>query len=108
MNGKSESIFALMSSAFLAFQSASSIPSAARASVARSPSAPYCSSACLHVMKMFLDLLIFWPSIWIIPLTLKPRGQCFRSKRAAWWNAKKVRWFGMSSFAEFLRSTGYQ
>ena len=108
MKGKSESIFALMSSAFFDFQSASSIPSAASARVARSPSAPYWSSACRQVMKMFLDLLIFWPSIWIIPLTLKPLGQCFCSKRAAWWNAKKVRWLGMSSLAEFLRSTGYQ
>ncbi len=87
MKGKSESILNLRSSAFLAFQSASSMPSAASASVALRASAPYCSRACLQVTKMDLDLDIFWPSISIIPLTLNPTGQSFSSKSATWWNA---------------------
>ena len=58
MNGKIDSIFSLMSSAFFACQLASSIPPAARESVARVASAPYFSRASRHVTNIPFDLLI--------------------------------------------------
>ena len=82
-NGTTDSTFPLASSAPWPLQSASSIPSAVSASPSLNPSAPYLSSAPLQVTKFPLVLLIFFPSICIIPLMPNPLGHCFSGKRAA-------------------------
>src|SRR3989338_5876814 len=87
---------------------ASSMPSPAFALVKRTMSALYFSYNSLIVKKLPLDFDIFSLLTIILPLIINDFGQCFFGNNATWLNMQNERWFWTRSFAEFLKSKGYQ
>mmetsp|Transcript_36556 Transcript_36556/g.61594 ORF Transcript_36556/g.61594 Transcript_36556/m.61594 type:complete len:203 (+) Transcript_36556:1883-2491(+) len=87
---------------------ASSRPSPASARLILMASALYSSMACLSVLKLPVDLLIF--SLFSIrcPLQRNERGHSFFGKMAVWLYTVKVRWFWIRSLPDTRRSNGYQ
>ena len=97
----------LMSLTVSFLQSGSFISSPPRSSAHRVASAPNWLRAVLRVTKLPFDLDIFLPSMLSMPFTPTALGRLLGNS-AVCWKRKKVRWFGSSSLAEILRSTGYQ